>query len=1080
MNFKSIALLLAGSAAFSAASAQSIHLAPSLQTTPEIAAPVRAPFRAPLNADRAKGTKIFGASISNGNRTPVYFNIYTADPNKIEVVSNIKTPEDEANDQYNIMSLASASSGGNGVYYAFKAKKYSNGATYPVAFEKINPADGSITLLRDMSQLGANWTNVYSLAYNPADSQLYGLVVGSHTGADGGVASSIVKIDKASGALIGSPKPLKGYYYAIAFDYDGKLWGVSWLTDGTNITGNKLDVINPADGSAVSSNELRVEGRAFIGYYQHGLGFDYTTGDLYWFATNAEGSQYLVRVNPDNASTEKLGPTGYANIAVGPHIEYRTADSRTAPAIPTDLSFTVDPEGADKVTLNWTNPTITWNRAQLSDLANVNIYRDNLTSTPVATLPATAGDKMSWTDADAPRGIHTYYIIGVNAAGQKGVSEHLEAFVGRDVPGPVSALTASTSDGKKIVVKWDLPTRGDNDGWYDKSSLTYTVVRFPGEVTVAKDITATEFTDETLAQSQSYSYEVTASNADGTGTPAATQKVIAGNSVSIPFSLDFRSQVNAGRFTVIDRNMDGQKFEWDINTNDEPYNAMKLLLSEQDNDDLLVTPALIVHKDKSYKVEYTVSFGRMTGAALEDHYHHLAITAGDAATAEAQQTVQDFPQFLVPNMYHRTKVTGFFKAPHDGDYFVGLDILTKGEKLSWVYIEDFSIVELSDFDLEATSVTTGGLISTKSDNSFEVSVFNASSTPVKDYTVDVAVQDAEGNPYIVASTSSVPEIGPKATEVVKLSGFNPNIPTGNGYLLYATAHLEGDNNTDNDMTPAKPVRVVAGSTVIATGSDRQLDTRIPICFYEKYSATQIIYTPKMTGLGDIPTVSINGIGVPYTSERDIKDFRVQIHFSTPGYRDGFGEDEYTWVTDNSVKAFDGNVTINKGEGLLFFEFPHPYEYTGSDNLAVSFNTLTNPAAGSYPVKFAVYDTNWNNPVYHSGLYKGGTPFNVDNPNTQYVYTYPFANELYMIIDNNSGINEIASANRPSLSFDSAAGTISAPVVLTAVSVYNLQGQLVKTLTPNADTANLALPAGAYIITAKDAAGNHMIIKALAH
>lgn len=1071
-------LALVNAGAYSVADAQSIHSYPAQAVAPEVQTAAHAGMqRAPLNAERAKGTKIFGASTSNGNRKPVYFNIYTNDCNQIVPLANVKSEADEADDPYNIVTLSAAAAAGNDTYYAFKVRKYSVGYPYPVSFEKVDPRTGQHTVLADLSGWQNRWTPIYSLAYNPKDGKLWGLTYGSHEGDQGGVASTMVGINTQTGLLTGESIDLPSYYFSLAFNYDGTMYGVSWLSDGVNVTGNRLDEFDLMDDAAdiVTSKELKVEDRAFKGYYEHGLGFDYSTGDLYWFATNSEGNQYLIRVNPDNATTEKLGPTGFANMAIGPHIVYRTGEARNAPAMVSNPAFTASSTGDLSVTLSWTNPTKTWNRRALTDLAQVYVYRDAMQGEPAAKLDATAGQQMSWQDTGATNGVHTYYIVGVNTAGKKGVPEVIEAFVGKDVPGPVANLSATTTDGKTVDLSWEVPARGDNDGWYDKGSLKYTIIRQPDNKVVAQDLTARSFTDNTLSLAQTYTYEVIASNSEGAGSKAVSAGVLAGASMSIPFTMDFKDAVNAGRFTVIDRNGDNNRFGWDVNNNDSPNYAMKLLLSDYDNDDLLVTPALYVKNGKSYKVEYTVSFGRMTGYSNENHYHHFAITAGDAATAEAQTMQQDIPDYLVSNMYQRSKITGFFTAPHDGDYYVGLNVLTTNEKMQWVYVEDIKIIELSDDDLQAVSIHGPNLISTKDASDYTVKVFNAGKNAVSDYTVKVMASDAEGNDYVLAQTAQVPTIEAKATAEITLSGCNDAVPAGAG-VVYGQVEMAGDANTDNDMSPAVAANFVdARVSLITDASSRELNTAIPVYFAEPYSATQTVYTSEVTGFDGMGNITVHGIGIPYSSNRTFDGTKLQVYMGSTVDRFGYGEKEYVWCADNQTKCFEGEVSFKAGDGLMYIEFDTPFVYDGNENLVVSFNCLGHKISNDWPVKFAIYDNKWDLSLYHCMRYRGASAFDPEAPATQYLYSYPYANEIFVAADYEG--NSVGSVvAKTALSYDSAAGVLSAAAKMQTVSVYSLQGQLVKRLSPNADSTALKLAPGIYLVTVKTDSGATQMLK----
>jgi hypothetical protein len=73
---------------------------------------------------------------------------------------------------------------------------------------------------------------------------------------------------------------------------------------------------------------------------------------------------------------------------------------------------------------------------------------------------------------------------------------------GYDAPADVLNPTLSI-DGLKATVKWDAPTKGryaDFGSKFDASNITYTVVRNTDNKVIAKDITETTATDETLSE----------------------------------------------------------------------------------------------------------------------------------------------------------------------------------------------------------------------------------------------------------------------------------------------------------------------------------------------------------------------------------------------------------------------------------------------------------------------------------------------------------------------------------------------------------------------------------------------------
>lgn len=184
---------------------------------------------------------------------------------------------------------------------------------------------------------------------------------------------------------------LPRFYYALTYDYDNQIYGLTWDYDSDgNVFGCKIDVLDPDDNySVVSSTPLKVDGKDFIANYTQSLAFDYSTGDLWWSACNDDDDYSMIKIDPLTFETVRYGSIGVREGFGGMYIAYDIADKRTAPARVSNLNFTIDATGANKVTLSWTNPSTQWNRRTLSSLSQVLIYRDDAT-TPVATLDATA------------------------------------------------------------------------------------------------------------------------------------------------------------------------------------------------------------------------------------------------------------------------------------------------------------------------------------------------------------------------------------------------------------------------------------------------------------------------------------------------------------------------------------------------------------------------------------------------------------------------------------------------------------------------------------------------------------------
>lgn len=192
---------------------------------------------------------------------------------------------------------------------------------------------------------------------------------------------------------------------------------------------------------------------------------------------------------------------------------YHMADPE-APAAPTNFSVTADENGDLAAELNWTNPIENASGEPLSELDTMHIYRNNVLIHSI--LNPVIGETASYTDNDVPQaGNFNYVVRGANFAGT-GLASASGAYIGHDVPAAPGNILLSP-DGDNGLLVWEAPTQGQNNGFFDGSNLTYSIVRFPDEIEVAEGLTANSFLDDDLPNIGNFYYEVTAHNHIGQG-----------------------------------------------------------------------------------------------------------------------------------------------------------------------------------------------------------------------------------------------------------------------------------------------------------------------------------------------------------------------------------------------------------------------------------------------------------------------------------------------------------------------------------------------------------------------------------
>ena len=236
---------------------------------------------------------------------------------------------------------------------------------------------------------------------------------------------------------------------------------------------------------------------------------------------------------------------------------------KNVPAAPGNLTVTPSSRGALQATISMTAPSEDADGKQLTALAQVSVFRTDLTA-PVKVFTAPQpGEALSFTDTSlGESGSYTYYVLGSNEAGE-GIEARASAFIGTDVPDAVRNLVLSEADGKAVIT-WDAPTTGRNGGWFDPSLLTYSVYRYWGDLTcIAEHTTTTRIEDTSLVIPEGEqipaTYAVMPYAGDKAGRTIASDYLLLGDPFPAPLTENFA-------------NADMAFYPW-MSVTDEPLNS---------------------------------------------------------------------------------------------------------------------------------------------------------------------------------------------------------------------------------------------------------------------------------------------------------------------------------------------------------------------------------------------------------------------------------------------------------------------------------------------------------------------------
>lgn len=271
--------------------------------------------------------------------------------------------------------------------------------------------------------------------------------------------------------------------------------------------------------------------------------------------------------------------------------------------------FFTGPSATDKAPGEITGLTVNFNDDALSGTYNFTLpptlfdgtagngdveYVVSLDKTPIATAKAPYGSAISGDISVDGAGMHTLEVRAINDAGH-GPTASLSAWIGDDLPAPVTSLTVNYDGKNKITLEWD-PAKALHGGYFIDTDVTYNVTRFPEEISVS-GITECSFTDDVPQPDAdgyaTYYYMVTAVYHGKKSSSVISPSYTIG-SVAPPFKEEFDNRWDLGKFTIIDGNGDNERWNW-------VSKSVTLLAGHTAADDYLILPPLMFEAGWTYR-----------------------------------------------------------------------------------------------------------------------------------------------------------------------------------------------------------------------------------------------------------------------------------------------------------------------------------------------------------------------------------------------------------------------------------------------------------------------------------------------
>ena len=606
-----------------------------------------------------------------------------------------------------------------------------------------------------------------------------------------------------------------------------------------------------------------------------------------------------------------------------------------APAATSIIDIKPGQQGTLTTDISFTTPTKAYDGSRIESLTKVEIYRNaKLITTFENPRPNV---QLHYTDNSPTQGINQYSIIAYNNVG-KGLAAVKETFVGIDIPAPPKDIILKESD-NRITLAWKTPTEGAHNGYFDKSTLTYDVMRLPDSVTIATKVTACSIKDNVKSHA-GYSYIVTAYNKNGKGLSATSNIVAFGSMEPIPFISNLLTKDEFRRWTVIDNNHDGMSWSFHDGTSRTFYDR-----SEKAADDWLVSPPLKFSKGKKYQLRYTYSSANWIDPSTHKPVmEKMKVFYGTQATPEKLTTlIKDLGEFHTASehFYYGKEIFTPNETYGHIAFYACSDAL-KGQ----IYLKDISLREYSETDLSIKKLNGSVTANCNVEQPFIVTVGNEGSSTVSNYKIELF----DANSKEVLGTADGIAIAPDTVKTVTVMW----VPKTKGEInVSARIVLVGDTYpADNILDTPVKVKVADADAEkwITLNAIDNYGWVMPFYLISPYAQSQCLYLENEIRKKNIDIVALqlkyngkNELAYTFPAKISMKATnRTNTRAENSGYLGHFEQTDWTTV-------YDGNITI---EGVgdnkeLKIVFDEPFKYTDG-NILFKFEAFS----GDNPIEEA--------------------------------------------------------------------------------------------------------------------------------
>lgn len=407
--------------------------------------------------------------------------------------------------------------------------------------------------------------------------------------------------------------------------------------------------------------------------YTQGAIFDPDNDNLiYWAASFRDdmSALYTIDLSKKQADFVSLFPDN-EEIAFM-YIPEKPSDN--APAMAENVSVKFVKESLQGE-VSFTVPGVTYGGETLTGSVDWEIFADKES---LAKGSAAVGETVKQNITVA--GGNTFIKIVLSNKSGKGATAIANIWVGYDETELVKNLIAEKQN-NKICISWDAPVKGLHGGYVDAANLKYNIMRCPDSVMVAKNISATTFTDVLGEVPYAlYYYAVTSVNGNIESKQTISEKISYGSAYDIPFANAIQNEDEFAVFTIVDNNNDGISWMY----REEEDGAFYPYTNKGCGDDWLITPPIKMKNDRQYKLSYDVRAHQYGYKEAMNVY----IMQGENVN-ENCSLIAEYPS--IENDFFNTH-TNTLEVAADGEYRIAYRAMSP-EYMYGLHVQNINIIE---------------------------------------------------------------------------------------------------------------------------------------------------------------------------------------------------------------------------------------------------------------------------------------------------------------------------------------------------------------------------------------------------